>query len=114
MTTIGPIQDLQPLLPGRRIDGPDSADLRPQLTPLDEGADSNGTSFSNLLGDAMNRLVSEMKSSDRAVMDLASGRRDDIANVMIEVHKAGLAFQIGLEVRNRLMDAYHEITRTSV
>lgn len=83
-----------------------------ELSPL--GMDSQSAPFSEVLGNAVNSLVDQQRVADRAVLDLAAGRRDDIASIMIEVHKSGLAFQFGLEVRNRIMDAYHEITRMSV
>ncbi|MFN0205559.1 MAG: flagellar hook-basal body complex protein FliE [Planctomycetota bacterium] len=75
----------------------------------------SGTSpFSSVLENAVNSIVDQQRVADRAVLDLASGRRDDIASIMIEVHKSGLAFTFALEVRNKIMDAYHEISRMSV
>mgnify|MGYP003693682315 CR=1 FL=1 len=43
-----------------------------------------------------------------------SGQSDDYAGMMVSIHKASLGLQVGLEVRNRVMDAYHEIMRMTV
>ncbi|HEU4402299.1 MAG TPA: flagellar hook-basal body complex protein FliE [Candidatus Polarisedimenticolia bacterium] len=41
-----------------------------------------------------------------------TGAKDvDIAQVMVEVQKASLAFRAMTEVRNKLVDAYREIMR---
>ena len=37
-----------------------------------------------------------------------------VAGMMLAIHKAGLSFQLGMEVRNRVMDAYHEVMRMQV
>jgi flagellar hook-basal body complex protein FliE len=52
--------------------------------------------------------------ADQAVRDLASGRADNIHNVMLAVAKADLSFHMILEIRNRLTEAYQEIMRMQV
>lgn len=78
------------------------------------GASSPDGSFAGALQDAFNSMIDRQRTADRAVLELASGRRDDIALVMIDVQKASIALQFGLEARNKVLEAYHEITRTSV
>ena len=59
----------------------------------------------------VNKLQQE---AQMAIEDLSSGRRDDVANVMIAKQKADLAFQMLLQVRNKLVDAYEEIKQMRV
>ena len=59
----------------------------------------------------VNRL---QQDAEAAIEDLASGKRDDIANVMIAKQKADLAFKTLLQVRNKLMTAYEEIQQMRV
>lgn len=49
-----------------------------------------------------------------AIEDLAAGRRDDVAEVMMAARKAELAFEMLLQVRNKLVDAYEEIRQMRV
>lgn len=72
------------------------------------------SSFSDMLGGAVNNLLQAQNDAGKATLDLTAGRRDDIANVMIEVQKAGISLQLGLEIRNKVIDAYHEVMRMTV
>jgi flagellar hook-basal body complex protein FliE len=53
-------------------------------------------------------------SADRAVEDLVAGRTDNLHGVMLSVSQADLAFRTLLEIRNKLLEAYQEITRMQV
>ena len=49
-----------------------------------------------------------------AIEDLVSGRRDDMDAVLIAKQKADMAFQLLLQVRNKMVDAYEEIKQMRV
>ncbi len=51
------------------------------------------------------------KVADEQVAALASGKTDNIHQVMLSLGKAEVSFNYMMEVRNRLMDAYNEIMR---
>jgi flagellar hook-basal body complex protein FliE len=70
--------------------------------------------FSEMLGNAIDSIASQQKAADTKILEVASGKSDDIAGMMLAIHKAGLSFQLGMEVRNRVMDAYHEVMRMQV
>ncbi len=53
------------------------------------------------------------QGADRAIGDLAAGRRDEIANVMIAKTKTDLAFQMLAQVRQQMNQVYQEIERFS-
>lgn len=59
----------------------------------------------------VNRL---QQDAEMAVEDLVAGRRDDAASVLIAKQKADLAFQMLLQVRNKLVAAYDEIKQMRV
>ncbi|MFQ5494023.1 MAG: flagellar hook-basal body complex protein FliE [Phycisphaerae bacterium] len=56
--------------------------------------------------DEVNRLQSE---ADAGVERLITGETDNVAEVFTAVNKAGIAFDLLMEARNRLVDAYQEI-----
>ncbi len=61
--------------------------------------------------DQVNQLQSDATT---AVEDLAAGRRDDMESVIMATHKAGIAFDMLVAVRNKVMEAYDEIKQIRV
>lgn len=61
--------------------------------------------------DEVNRLQTE---ADQGVQDLYSGKTDDVAGVFTAVNKAGVAFDLLMEMRNKLLDAYRDIQQIRV
>lgn len=49
-----------------------------------------------------------------AIEDLTTGKRDDVATVLMAKQKADMAFQLLQQVRNKLVDAYEEIKQMRV
>jgi flagellar hook-basal body complex protein FliE len=43
--------------------------------------------------------------------ELMKGDRSDVQNVMIAVEKADIAFQLMMQVRNKIVSAYQEVSR---
>ena len=70
--------------------------------------------FGGALQDAIASLVETQRGAESATMEFAAGRSDDVAATMLAIHKADLARQLALEVRNRIVDAYHEVLRMTV
>ena len=54
------------------------------------------------------------KTSDKKIQELATGKTDDIASVMIATEKADIALRTMMQVRNKIIDAYQEIMRMQV
>ncbi|GAB4109105.1 MAG: hypothetical protein Kow00105_17470 [Phycisphaeraceae bacterium] len=61
--------------------------------------------------DQVNRL---QQDAEIAIEDVVSGKRDDVDQVLIAKQKADIAFQMLLQVRNQMMDAYEEIKQIRV
>lgn len=53
-------------------------------------------------------------TADGAVSRLAAGQDNDLHDVMLSVESEGLAFDLAVQIRNRLVDAYSEIFRMQV
>ena len=71
-------------------------------------------SFKDVLMKNIEQVNRLQQDAQKAIEDLSAGRRDDIANVMIAKNKADLAFQMLLQVRNKMVDAYEEIKQMRV
>ena len=69
-------------------------------------------------GDVLNQFVGEVNSkqmaSTQAVNDLLSGKDVPLHQAMIAMQEAGVAFQLMVEVRNKLLEGYQELMRMQV
>ena len=70
--------------------------------------------FKDVLMEHINEVNRLQQDADMAIEDLASGKRDDIDAVMMAKQKADVAFQMLLQVRNKMMDAYEEVKQIRV
>ena len=81
-----------------------------QQVPPAGGAETvKGKDFKTILLehlDEVNRLQTE---ADQGVQRLLTGEADNVAEVLAAVNKAGVAFDLLMEIRNKLTDAYQEI-----
>ena len=68
-------------------------------------------SFSGLLTDALQQVNQLNSSADQKVGSLLQGREPDMASVMIAVEKADVAFQLMMQVRNKIVSAYQDIEK---
>lgn len=74
------------------------------------GATSPG-SFSRLLSEQLFRIDGHQHAADSAVRELASGKTDNVQDVVMAMAQADLTFRFALEIRNRLLESYQEIMR---
>lgn len=77
-------------------------------------AEGAGGQFGELLQSALNRVGTLHAEADQAVEDLTLGRATDIHSTMIAVEKAGIAMELALQVRNKLLNAYETLMRQQI
>lgn len=70
--------------------------------------------FGEMLGRAVGELDALQKQSDDLAMRLADGQAVDLHDVVLATEEASLAFQLAIQVRNRVVEAYQEIMRMQV
>ncbi len=81
----------------------------PQLTPLDS-ANADG-SFSGILTSALQQVNQLSGGAEQQVGNLLKGGTSDMSTVMIAVEKADVAFQLMMQVRNKIVSAYQDIEK---
>jgi flagellar hook-basal body complex protein FliE len=90
------------------------------LDGLDElarpsGADAaQGGSFGKLLEDSISQVQSLQKDADKAIESLATGGPATLHDTMLALQKADLSFRLMMQVRNKIVEAYHEVLRMQV
>ena len=92
----------------------DSVNAKGMMEQL-KGSEKNGSSsFADTLKDSIQRVGELEKEADKEVEKLAKMESDDITNTMIAIEKADLSFQLMMQVRNKIINAYEEIMRMQV
>lgn len=64
--------------------------------------------------DLLNRNDELYKSATEKVLKYASGENIAVHDVMISMQNAKLSFQFAVQVRNKLVESYQEITRMQI
>jgi flagellar hook-basal body complex protein FliE len=77
-------------------------------------AKPEGQGFGQLIGNAIQPLNQIHKSADAAAWQVATGEGGDLHNALITIEEASLAFQLALQVRNKVVEAYQEVMRMQV
>lgn len=75
---------------------------------------SDGKDFKSILVDSLNEVNRLQHEADQGVQRLLTGEADNVAEVFAAVNKAGIAFDLLMEVRNKLTDAYREVQQMRV
>jgi len=71
-----------------------------------------GGDFGRILNEAVNRLNESQVRADTAVRQFLAGEVQDVHQVIIALREAELTMQLAVEVRNRILEAYQELSRT--
>ena len=78
------------------------------------GGESVGGSFSAWLEQQLQATNTDVVSADTAVRQLAVGEPVNLHQVMVQLERAKLQFEMVMQVRNKLVSAYQEIMKTTV
>ena len=81
---------------GRTLETPPAADFKDSLREALSGVNSTQLDASGLV----NRIV--------------AGEEDDLHEVMISAEEASVAFELLMEIRNKILESYQEIMRMQV
>jgi flagellar hook-basal body complex protein FliE len=74
-------------------------------------AAGSGEGFSGVLKSALQQVNQLSGGADQQVGALLQGGKADMSGVMIAVEKADVAFQLVLQVRNKVVTAYQDIEK---
>jgi flagellar hook-basal body complex protein FliE len=74
----------------------------------------NGDSFVNTLTGFIDSVDAKSKVAEQANSDILTGKSDNIHQAMISMQEASISFDLLVQVRNKLVDAYKELSRMSV
>jgi flagellar hook-basal body complex protein FliE len=96
-----------------RIDGPSPAAYTPWGRPTQSAA-AKGADFQETLKSALQGVNEVQQDSSTIVQRLISGENVDLHEVMMSAEEASIAFELLMEIRNKLLEAYQEIQRMQI
>lgn len=74
----------------------------------------SGEGFGPVIKEAVESIDQTQKSAESEIAKAVSGESPDLHKTIIALQTADLKFQLGLQVRNKLIGAYDEIMRMPV
>jgi flagellar hook-basal body complex protein FliE len=75
---------------------------------------SPSKSFRDVLMGSLEEVNRLQSDADQSVQRLLTGETDNVTEVFAAVNKAGIAFDLLMEVRNKLTEAYQEIQQMRI
>lgn len=92
----------------------------PSIAPISsgdsavQGSEKSAGGFGSLMKDAIESLEGSQKGADEEISRAVTGESTDLHKTIISLQSADLKFQLGLQVRNKLLGAYEEVMRMQV
>ncbi|TVQ12160.1 MAG: flagellar hook-basal body complex protein FliE [Balneolaceae bacterium] len=102
--------DISPVQPGF-IKPLQSAEVFRQPIKIKNDTDNH---FSGLLKQAINSVDQAQKTADRNMEDFVMGKTENVHEVMISMERAKLSFHLLMEVRNKVIETYQELSRMHI
>ena len=85
-----------------------------RATPSTSSEGSTGVSFADLLGKTVEEASAADRTASAKVDAFARGLNDDLHGTMIAVKEADISIKLVGSIRNKLLDAFQELWKTSV
>ncbi len=87
---------------------------QPIAEPLQQKHATTGPSFAEAINDALREAQDIQNNAEKAIQAFANGEVKDIHTVVLAMEKADMSLQTLMQVRNKLLTAYEEISRMQV
>jgi flagellar hook-basal body complex protein FliE len=78
---------------------------------INSGEGSQPGAFQSVLEGTIGTLEGLNKNAGSAVQSFLSGQNEDLHTTILATQQAEMAFQLGLQVRNKMVSAYQEIMK---
>jgi flagellar hook-basal body complex protein FliE len=90
--------------------------LTPQVEQVKQKTtgDVEGADFQEVLKNAINDVNDMQNESDRKITGLLKGESKDIHGTILAVQQADTSFKLMMQVRNKIVEAYKEISRSGM
>ena len=96
------------------LSSPDSVGASVQLDRTAPADRVTAPGFAQMFEKFIQGVDQKKKISAKETQDLILGRSDNIQEAVVKSQEAGVAFNLMIEVRNKLVDSYKELMRMQV
>ena len=76
--------------------------------------ESTFNDFGQMLNNVINDLSQKESAANESITGLAAGEDIELHQVMLSMQEADISFQLAMQVRNKLVEAYQEVMRMQV
>ena len=76
--------------------------------------DSSGKSFQNMLNDAISEVNDQQVEGYKSMEAIASGKVTNLQEAVQRIEEAELSMKLALEVKNKALNAYREISKMQI
>ncbi len=70
--------------------------------------------FKDLLMDSINKINSYNEKAERDIVSFIKGGENEVHNLMISMEEAKLTLQMAVEIRNKFVEAYQELSKIQI
>jgi flagellar hook-basal body complex protein FliE len=85
----------------------------PQTIAPPSAAGTSGQ-FQDILASTINSMEGLNRDASTAVQQFLTGQNEELHTTILATQKAQLAFELGLQVRNKVVDAYQEVMKMAI
>ncbi len=79
-----------------------------------DNQESKNGDFSKILSKSLDEVNDLQVKGDKALADIATGEVKDLHQAALAIGKAETSMKVMLEIRNKALNAYKEISRTQI
>lgn len=90
------------------------AGITDAIKPKDQTGRAGDVRFSDQLKELLNSVNAKQAAADEKVSQVVTGETEDLHSAMIALEEANVSFQLMLEIRNKMLEAYQEINRMNI
>ncbi len=81
---------------------------------IGQAINNNSQAFGSMLNEMVENTNKAQIAGDNAIVDLQSGRAENLHEVMIAMEKADLSMRTLMQIRNKAKSAYDEMMRIHI
>ena len=89
----------------------DPSNFQQKMPGAASTSSDSSSGFWDTLKTTLNQVQQVQSDADQKVTDLVTGKGEDIHSAMAAVEKADLSFQLVMQVRNKIVQAYQQVSQ---
>lgn len=104
-STIAPVVSLSPLAGLAPLQGTSNSVSSPLSSPQ---------SFTGMVTQGLEAVNNQLMVSQTDLQQLATGNAENLHQIMIRLEESRISFQLFLQIRNRLLEAYQDVMKMQI